>query len=99
MSTIEAALKSLVEKTQEGKQAHRSHAFAPMKSIQRKVVHELAEYYGCETQSYDEEPNTNVVATATRWVAVCVHRMARHARTSSFEFCGRLSILNQSSNS
>lgn len=32
--------------------------------VQRRVVHELAEFYGCETQSYDQEPNKNVVATA-----------------------------------
>ena len=36
--------------------------------VQRRVVHELAEFYGCETQSYDQEPNKNVVATAYKWV-------------------------------
>lgn len=50
----------------QSKQTKRSHAFKPMNGAQRRVVHELAEYYGCETQSYDEEPNKNVVATAYR---------------------------------
>ncbi len=40
------------------------HAFPPMNRDQRRLVHELAEYYGCETESYDEEPKKNVVATA-----------------------------------
>ena len=46
----------------------RSHAFNPMNRDQRRVVHELAEYYGCTTQSYDEEPKKNVVATAYKLV-------------------------------
>ena len=40
-----------------------------MPNAQRRVIHELAEFYGCQTESYDEEPNKNVVATAVR----CVH--------------------------
>ena len=39
-----------------------------MNREQRHMVHELAEAYGCETQSYDYEPNKNVVATAFRCV-------------------------------
>ena len=38
-----------------------------MPSTQRRVIHELAESYGCQTESYDEEPNKNVVATAVRY--------------------------------
>lgn len=34
----------------------------------RRVVHELAEFFGCETQSYDEEPKKNVVVTAYKYV-------------------------------
>lgn len=33
---------------------------------QRKMIHELAEFYGCQTQSYDYEPKKNVVATAMK---------------------------------
>ena len=45
-------------------QASRSHSFSPMNRDQRHFVHELAENYGCQTQSYDYEPNKNVIATA-----------------------------------
>ena len=50
----------------QSKHPTRSHAFANMNLNQRKVVHELAEMYGCQTQSYDYEPKKNVVATASR---------------------------------
>lgn len=48
------------------KVARKSHSFKVMPSNQRRVVHELAEFYGCQTESYDEEPNKNVVATAVK---------------------------------
>jgi transcriptional repressor NF-X1 len=48
----------------QSKQACRSHAFKPMKQQQRRLIHELADFYGCKTQSYDYEPNKSVVATA-----------------------------------
>ena len=44
------------------------HSFKSMPNAQRRVIHELAESYGCQTESYDEEPNKNVVATAVRYV-------------------------------
>ena len=50
----------------QGPHKSRSHSFASMKDFQRKFVHELAEAFGCTTQSYDEEPNRNVVATAVK---------------------------------
>ena len=50
----------------QGAHKSRSHSFPSMKSDQRKFVHELAEAFGCATQSYDEEPNRNVVATAVK---------------------------------
>ena len=52
----------------QSKQPSRSFAFPSMNREQRRMVHELAEAYGCETQSYDYEPNKNVVATAFRCV-------------------------------
>lgn len=52
----------------QSKQSSRSYAFPSMNREQRRAVHELAEAYGCETQSYDYEPNKNVVATAHRQV-------------------------------
>ena len=47
------------------------HSFKSMPSTQRRVIHELAESYGCQTESYDEEPNKNVVATAVRYTNIC----------------------------
>jgi len=37
-----------------------------MKSFERKFIHELASYYGFETQSHDSEPNRNVAIYATK---------------------------------
>ena len=47
------------------------HSFKSMPSTQRRVIHELAESYGCQTESYDEEPNKNVVAAAVRYSCFC----------------------------
>ncbi|KAL5006386.1 hypothetical protein ScPMuIL_015192 [Solemya velum] len=81
MST-EKMFSDLVQSARKSKQNHRSHAFPSMNRDQRRMVHELAEFYGCETQSYDYEPNKNVVATAHKdkcWLpsvtlTECVHR-------------------------
>ncbi|GBM55474.1 Protein shuttle craft [Araneus ventricosus] len=54
----------LVQLAKESKQKCRSHSFPPMNRDHRRVVHELAEFFGCETQSYDEEPKKSVVVTA-----------------------------------
>ena len=62
--SMEKAFRDLVESAQASKQKFRSHQFPVMSSQQRRAVHELAEMYGCQTQSYDEEPHKNVVATA-----------------------------------
>lgn len=53
----------------QAKQAYRSHSFPCMNRDQRRLIHELAECYGCETQSYDYEPSKNVVATAHKYTA------------------------------
>jgi len=50
----------------QSKQVSRSHAFPSMNMNQRRLIHELAEHYGCTTQSYDYEPKKNVVATAPK---------------------------------
>lgn len=57
-------MSELVTMAEKSKQPKRSHAFSAMNRDQRRVVHDLAEYYGCETVSYDQEPKKNVVATA-----------------------------------
>lgn len=50
------------------KVSKKSYSFKCMPSNQRHLIHELAEFYGCQTESYDEEPNKNVVATAVKLV-------------------------------
>ncbi|XP_059163306.1 transcriptional repressor NF-X1-like [Physella acuta] len=62
--SVEKNLNELVQSSKQSLQPSRSHAFQSMNRDQRRFVHELAEFYGCQTQSYDCEPNKNVVATA-----------------------------------
>ncbi|XP_062586553.1 LOW QUALITY PROTEIN: transcriptional repressor NF-X1-like [Saccostrea cucullata] len=64
VSSVEKSFNDLVQNAKKAKQAYRSHSFPSMNRDQRRLIHELAECYGCETQSYDYEPNKNVVATA-----------------------------------
>ncbi|CAL1526969.1 unnamed protein product [Lymnaea stagnalis] len=63
-SNVEKSLTELVQSSKQSAQPSRSHPFQSMNRDQRRFVHELAEFYGCQTQSYDSEPNKNVVATA-----------------------------------
>ncbi|XP_014772945.1 transcriptional repressor NF-X1 [Octopus bimaculoides] len=63
---IEKALTDLVQSTKQMKQNYRNHSFSPMNREHRKVVHEMAEHFGCTTESYDNEPNRNVVAIARK---------------------------------
>ncbi|XP_050418942.1 transcriptional repressor NF-X1 [Patella vulgata] len=63
-ANIEKALYDLVNNAKQSKYPSRSHSFPAMNRDNRQFVHELAEFYGCETQSYDNEPKKNVVATA-----------------------------------
>ncbi|CAG5121642.1 unnamed protein product [Candidula unifasciata] len=64
--SVEKSLTDLVQSAKQSAQPNRSHAFQSMNREQRRFVHELAEFYGCQTQSYDYEPVKNVVATATK---------------------------------
>ncbi|XP_035689265.1 LOW QUALITY PROTEIN: transcriptional repressor NF-X1-like [Branchiostoma floridae] len=66
VSSVEDALTKLVQTAKESKQKSRSHAFPPMKREDRRVIHELSEFYGIEVMSYDVEPKRNCVATAYR---------------------------------
>nr|XP_019928790.2 transcriptional repressor NF-X1 [Crassostrea gigas]XP_019928791.2 transcriptional repressor NF-X1 [Crassostrea gigas]XP_034309218.1 transcriptional repressor NF-X1 [Crassostrea gigas] len=61
---VEKNFNDLVQNAKKAKQAYRSHSFPCMNRDQRRLIHELGECYGCETQSYDYEPSKNVVATA-----------------------------------
>ena len=42
-----------------------THHFPPMPSHQRKIIHELAMFYGLSSQSFDQEPKRNVVVAKT----------------------------------
>ncbi|KAH6937699.1 hypothetical protein HPB50_003594 [Hyalomma asiaticum] len=66
MLSVHQTLTQLVQTARQSKQKFRSHCFPSMNREQRRAVHELAEFFGCETQSYDQEPFRNVVVTAYR---------------------------------
>ncbi|XP_060730078.1 transcriptional repressor NF-X1 [Tachysurus vachellii] len=71
VSEVEEEIKNLVELANKGKHPKKSHCFPPMKRDQRRIVHELAEVYGVESISYDNEPKRNVVVTAVRGKCAC----------------------------
>lgn len=62
VQTVERQLAQLVEDTQRHQVSKRCHSFKPMKKNERHVVHELASFYGLETQAMDPEPNRSVTA-------------------------------------
>ncbi|XP_069586667.1 transcriptional repressor NF-X1 [Ranitomeya imitator] len=71
VSDIEKEVKALVEAVNKGKQTKKSHCFPPMNRDHRKVIHDLAEVYGVESVSYDNEPKRNVVITAIKGKSMC----------------------------
>ncbi|XP_062850075.1 transcriptional repressor NF-X1 isoform X2 [Trichomycterus rosablanca] len=68
---VEEEIRNLVELANKGKQPRRVHSFQPMKREHRRIVHELAEVYGVESDSYDSEPKRNVVITAIKGKSAC----------------------------
>ncbi len=62
VQTIEQQFTQLVEETKRHHVAKRCYSFKPMKINERHLIHELATYYGLETQAMDPEPQRNVVA-------------------------------------
>ena len=44
------------------------YAFKPMNATKRRIVHELADFYGLDSQSYDEEPMKHVVVFGYRCI-------------------------------
>jgi transcriptional repressor NF-X1 len=65
IQTIERQFTQLVEDTKRHRVTRRCHSFKPMKINERHVIHELATFYGLETQAMDPEPQRNVVAYAS----------------------------------
>jgi transcriptional repressor NF-X1 len=64
VQTVERDFAQLVEDTKRHGVQKRCHTFKPMKTNERHVIHELATFYGLETQAMDPEPQRNVVAFA-----------------------------------
>lgn len=63
---VHEELTKLVQLAKESKQKNRIKSFACMNREKRQLVHEYAEHFGCESESFDAEPKRNVVATASR---------------------------------
>ncbi|EDO45870.1 predicted protein [Nematostella vectensis] len=66
IKSIEEVFYGLIESTTKGSLTQKSHAFNPMNSHQRRIIHELASHYNLCSRSYDQEPKRNTVVTATR---------------------------------
>ncbi|KAK0166892.1 hypothetical protein PV327_004363 [Microctonus hyperodae] len=63
---VHEKLSELVQLAKTSKQKSRSYSFDSMNRDKRHFIHEACEYYGCESQAYDQEPKRNVVATAVK---------------------------------
>ena len=68
VQSVERDLVQLIDDTHRHRVPKRCHSFKPMRKNERHVVHELASFYGLETQSMDPEPQRNVVAYAVSGV-------------------------------
>lgn len=81
----------------QGKSNKKSHCFPPMNRDHRRIIHDLAQVYGLESVSYDNEPKRNVVVTAVRWVGLAVmgERFSRAGMTPSRSLCYFLLLLEE----
>ncbi|XP_075416143.1 transcriptional repressor NF-X1 isoform X1 [Tenrec ecaudatus] len=68
---VEKEMGALVEAVDKGKSVKKSHCFPPMNRDHRRIIHDLAQVYGLESVSYDNEPKRNVVVTAVRGKSIC----------------------------
>nr|XP_009663477.1 PREDICTED: transcriptional repressor NF-X1 [Struthio camelus australis] len=71
VSDIEKEMRLLVEAVNKSKHTKKSHCYPPMNRDHRRIIHELAQVYGIESVSYDNEPKRNVVITAVKGKSVC----------------------------
>nr|CAB3264313.1 NF-X-like Transcriptional repressor [Phallusia mammillata] len=67
--TLEKELCDLIDSVDWMSSSKQVHSFPNMKRDKRQAVHELAEAFVCKSESHDEEPNRNVVVTATKGVS------------------------------
>lgn len=65
-ATVHTKLVNLVKLAQESKQKSRSYSFPNMNRDKRQLVHEYCQHFAITTQSFDSEPNRNVIVTAVR---------------------------------
>jgi len=65
-ASVHTKLADLVKLAQESKHKSRSFSFPNMNRDKRAMVHEYAQHFGITTQSFDAEPQRNVIATAAR---------------------------------
>jgi len=63
-SQIENDLKNLIENINWMNLKSKNHSFVAMKKEKRRLIHELAEVFKCQSVSYDREPNRYVCVTA-----------------------------------
>uniref|UniRef100_A0A2D4LF16 Transcriptional repressor NF-X1 n=2 Tax=Micrurus spixii TaxID=129469 RepID=A0A2D4LF16_9SAUR len=71
VSEVEKEMKALIEAVNKSKHTKKSHCFPPMNREHRRIIHELAQVYGIESVSYDNEPKRNVVISAVKGKSVC----------------------------
>uniref|UniRef100_A0A672TV58 Transcriptional repressor NF-X1 n=1 Tax=Strigops habroptila TaxID=2489341 RepID=A0A672TV58_STRHB len=71
VSDVEKEMRMLVEAVNKGKHTKKSHCYPPMNRDHRRIIHELAQVYGIESVSYDNEPKRNVVITAVKGKSFC----------------------------
>jgi transcriptional repressor NF-X1 len=66
-SSVETELKSFVEMVMKGSTVQiRRHNFSNMFNKERKLIHELAPFYGCDSLSYGTEPQRYVTISTKK---------------------------------
>lgn len=69
LSLLQTSSKYYISPMQ-SKHTKKSHCFPPMNREHRRIIHELAQVYGIESVSYDNEPKRNVVISAVKYVVL-----------------------------
>ena len=64
--SVRVIVSSTVVKSQGPGDQARRHKFQPMANHERRMVHELAPHYGCDSLSYDSEPLRHVTVSTKK---------------------------------
>jgi len=59
-------LSALVMQAKKSAKKNNTYAFDSMNREKRTVVHEYSDHFGIQSESFDEEPNRNVIVTASK---------------------------------